>query len=48
MDVAWLNPIYGPAYADKWYDISDFQAIIEEFETMEDFNALRKGMHERV
>ena len=47
IDVIWLNPIYSSPNADNGYDISDYQNIMKEFGTMEDFNALLKGMHER-
>ena len=47
IDVVWLNPIYGSPNADNGYDISDYQAIMKEFGTMEDFDALLKGMHQR-
>jgi oligo-1,6-glucosidase len=47
VDVVWLNPIYGSPNADNGYDISDYQAIMKEFGTMEDFDVLLKGMHER-
>ena len=47
VDVIWLNPIYGSPNDDNGYDISDYQAIMKEFGTMADFDALLKGMHER-
>jgi oligo-1,6-glucosidase len=47
IDVVWLNPIYGSPNADNGYDISDYQSIMKEFGTMEDFDALLKGMHDR-
>ncbi len=47
VDVIWLNPIYGSPNADNGYDISDYQAIMKEFGTMDDFDALLKGMHQR-
>ncbi len=47
IDVVWLNPIYGSPNADNGYDISDYQSIMKEFGTMEDFDALLKGMHEK-
>ncbi|WP_317130050.1 glycoside hydrolase family 13 protein [Flavobacterium franklandianum] len=47
IEVVWLNPIYGSPNADNGYDISDYQAIMKEFGTMEDFDVLLKGMHER-
>jgi oligo-1,6-glucosidase len=47
VDVVWLNPIYTSPNADNGYDISDYQSIMEEFGTMEDFDLLLKGMHAR-
>jgi len=47
VDIIWLNPIYGSPNDDNGYDISDYQSIMKEFGTMEDFNALLKGMHDR-
>ncbi len=47
IDAIWLNPIYTSPNDDNGYDISDYRNIMKEFGTMEDFNALLKGMHER-
>ena len=47
IDVVWLNPIFTSPNDDNGYDISDYQGIMKEFGTMEDFDALLKGMHER-
>ncbi len=47
IDVVWLNPIFASPNDDNGYDISDYQAIMKEFGTMEDFDELLKGMHER-
>jgi oligo-1,6-glucosidase len=47
IDVIWLNPIYGSPNDDNGYDISDYQAIMKEFGTMQDFDDLLKGMHAR-
>lgn len=47
VDIVWLNPIYGSPNADNGYDISDYQSIMKEFGSMEDFDALLKGMHDR-
>lgn len=38
VDVIWLSPIYKSPNADNGYDISDYQDIMEEFGTMEDFD----------
>ena len=47
IDAVWLNPIYSSPNDDNGYDISDYRNIMKEFGTMDDFNALLKGMHER-
>ena len=47
IDAIWLNPIYSSPNDDNGYDISDYRNIMKEFGTMDDFNALLKGMHER-
>lgn len=47
IDVIWLNPIYGSPNDDNGYDISDYEAIMKEFGTMNDFDVLLKGMHDR-
>jgi oligo-1,6-glucosidase len=47
IDIVWLNPIYGSPNADNGYDISDYESIMKEFGTMDDFDTLLKGMHER-
>ncbi len=43
----WLNPIYGSPNDDNGYDISDYRAIMKDFGTMADFDALLKGLHAR-
>ncbi len=47
INAIWLNPIYASPNDDNGYDISDYRAIMKEFGSMEDFDALLKGMHER-
>ncbi len=47
IDVVWINPIFSSPNADNGYDISDYRGIMKEFGTMEDFDALLKGMHQR-
>ncbi len=43
----WLNPVYASPNDDNGYDISDYEAIMKEFGTMEDFDNLLNGLHER-
>jgi oligo-1,6-glucosidase len=47
IDAVWLNPIYSSPNDDNGYDISDYRNIMKEFGTMQDFDTLLKGMHER-
>ena len=47
VDVVWINPIYQSPNDDMGYDISDYQAIMQQFGTMEDFDLLLKGLHGR-
>lgn len=46
VDVIWLSPIYKSPNSDNGYDISDYQAIMNEFGTMEDFDKMLKKAHE--
>lgn len=43
----WLCPVYDSPNADMGYDIRDYERIMAEFGTMEDFEALLRGLHER-
>lgn len=47
VDVVWLNPIYSSPNDDNGYDVSDYRNIMKDFGTMDDFDALLKGMHAR-
>ena len=47
VDAVWLNPIYTSPNDDNGYDISDYRSIMKDFGTMEDFDALLKGLHDR-
>ncbi len=47
IDVIWLSPVYQSPNDDNGYDISDYQAIMKEFGTMEDFDKMIEGIHER-
>ena len=46
-DIIWLSPVYQSPNDDNGYDISDYQEIMEEFGTMEDFDRMLAAMHER-
>lgn len=47
IDVIWLSPVYESPNDDNGYDISDYQNIMKDFGTMEDFERLLEGAHER-
>ena len=47
VDVLWLSPIYKSPNDDNGYDISDYQAIMDEFGTMEDFDEMLAEAHKR-
>ena len=47
IDVIWLSPVYQSPNDDNGYDISDYQAIMEEFGTMEDFDEMLAEAHKR-
>ncbi|NWK83519.1 alpha-glucosidase [Staphylococcus sp. GSSP0090] len=47
IDVIWLSPMYKSPNDDNGYDISDYKDIMDEFGTMDDFNQLLEGVHER-
>ena len=47
VDILWLSPIFQSPNADNGYDISDYEAIMPEFGTMADFDALLAGVHVR-
>jgi oligo-1,6-glucosidase len=47
INVIWLSPVYKSPNDDNGYDISDYQDIMDEFGTMEDFDTLLSEAHKR-
>ena len=47
INVIWLSPVYQSPNDDNGYDISDYQAVMKEFGTMEDFDVMLASAHER-
>ncbi len=45
VDVIWLSPVYQSPNDDNGYDISDYQDIMEDFGTMEDFDRMLDKAH---
>ncbi|WP_203340782.1 alpha-amylase family glycosyl hydrolase [Planococcus beijingensis] len=47
INIIWICPMYKSPNVDNGYDISDYQAIMEEMGTMEDFERLLEEVHKR-
>lgn len=47
IDVIWICPMYKSPNDDNGYDISDYQDIMEDFGTMEDFDQLLNEVHKK-
>ena len=45
IDIIWLNPIYASPNDDNGYDISNYQEILKEFGSMQDFEELLEKLH---
>ncbi|MFT0801091.1 alpha-glucosidase [Bacillus swezeyi] len=45
-DAIWICPVFDSPNADNGYDIRDYQNIMEEFGTMDDFDALLAEAHQ--
>lgn len=47
VDVIWLSPVYDSPNDDNGYDIRNYQAIMKEFGTMDEFDQLLAEIHKR-
>lgn len=47
VDIIWLSPVYQSPNDDNGYDISDYRHINGEFGTMDDWERLLQGIHDR-
>ena len=47
IDILWISPIFKSPNDDNGYDVSDYCEIMDEFGTLDDFDALLSGVHER-
>ncbi|HEY4552877.1 MAG TPA: alpha-glucosidase [Bacillaceae bacterium] len=47
IDFVWICPFYKSPLDDNGYDISDYQDILKDFGTMQDFEDLLEEMHQR-
>ena len=47
IDVIWLSPVYKSPNDDNGYDISDYEDIMDDFGTMDDFDHMLAEAHKR-
>ncbi|HZN12522.1 MAG TPA: alpha-amylase family glycosyl hydrolase, partial [Blastocatellia bacterium] len=47
VDCLWLLPMYASPLRDGGYDIADYDAVLPEYGTLEDFKAFLAAAHER-
>ena len=45
IDMIWMSPVYKSPNDDNGYDISDYQDIMDDFGTMDDFDRVLKKAH---
>jgi oligo-1,6-glucosidase len=45
--MVWMNPFFESPLVDNGYDVSDYRAIQSRYGTMEDFQTMLDGLHER-
>lgn len=45
--MVWMNPFFESPLVDNGYDVSDYRAIHPRYGTMEDFQQMLDGLHER-
>lgn len=46
IDVIWLSPVYESPNDDNGYDISNYQGIMKDFGTMEDYDRMLQSAHD--
>jgi len=45
--MVWMNPFFESPLVDNGYDVSNYREILSRYGTMEDFQEMLDGMHER-
>ena len=47
ISAVWMNPFFESPLVDNGYDVSDYRAILPRYGTMDDFQEMLDGMHQR-
>lgn len=47
INMVWMNPFFESPLVDNGYDVADYRAILPRYGTMEDFQQMLDGFHER-
>ena len=47
VSMVWMNPFFESPLVDNGYDVADYRAILPRYGTMEDFQQMLDGFHER-
>lgn len=47
VNVIWLRPLFDSPNADNGYDIRDYRNVMKQFGTVDDFDAMLKGIKQR-
>lgn len=47
ISMVWMNPFFESPLVDNGYDVSDYRGIHPRYGTMEDFDAMLEGLHQR-
>lgn len=45
--MVWMNPFFESPLVDNGYDVADYRAILPRYGTMDDFQEMLDGLHER-
>ncbi|CAG0903653.1 unnamed protein product [Cyprideis torosa] len=45
--MVWMNPFFDSPLVDNGYDVADYRAILPRYGTMDDFQEMLDGLHER-
>lgn len=47
VDMVWMNPFFESPLVDNGYDVSNYRSIHPRYGTMDDFDTMLKGFHDR-